>query len=221
MLQKYKVDQSEKDRALAFLTNPYNSQKACHRRYFYSSFKPRSKSCRIDFTEEFEIDGPDLLRTPSHISPLTLPDPEAIQTAFALQERPDTLYQTVTSFIKYYMLKTILGSHDKYNEEETKMISILQPHKLLIIIRTYFVIVAAQTNLAIYGTADQQSTLVDSLGIHSANLAIEGPANNYWEDGCSSTKPNQAYAWWGLTLPQVAFITNVVIYYRGDSKYSL
>lgn len=71
------------------------------------SFKLRGKRCRIDFTEGFDIDGPDLLRTPSHISPLTLPDTEAIQTTFALQERPDTLYQTVTSFMKYYMLKTI------------------------------------------------------------------------------------------------------------------
>lgn len=75
-------------------------------------------------------------------------------------------------------------------------------------------------NLALHGTAKQQSTLTDSLGPHTANLAIEGPANNDWNDGCSSTEPNQAYVWWGLTLPQVAFITNVVIYYRGDSKYS-
>ncbi|CAC5397351.1 unnamed protein product [Mytilus coruscus] len=74
-------------------TSPYNSQKACHRRYFYAPSKPRSKRCRIDFTEGFDIDSPDLLRTPSHTSPISMPDPEAIQTAFALQERPDTPYQ--------------------------------------------------------------------------------------------------------------------------------
>ncbi|CAC5409578.1 unnamed protein product [Mytilus coruscus] len=69
---------------------PYNSQKACHRRYFYTPSKPRSKRSRINFTEGFDIDGPDLLRTPSYTSPISMPDPEAIQTAFALQERPDT-----------------------------------------------------------------------------------------------------------------------------------
>ncbi|XP_071129167.1 receptor-type tyrosine-protein phosphatase kappa-like isoform X2 [Mytilus edulis] len=96
------------------------------------------------------------------------------------------------------------------------MISRLQPHILLIIITIVFVTIKAQKNLR--GMADQQSTLIDSLGIHSANLAIEGPANNNWEDGCSSTEPNQPGAWWRLTLPQVAFITNVVIYYRGDTR---
>ncbi|CAC5411365.1 unnamed protein product [Mytilus coruscus] len=75
------------------VTSPYNSQKACHRRYFYTLSKPRSKRSRIDFIEGFDIDGPDLLRTPSHTSPISMPDPEAIQTAFALQERPDTPYQ--------------------------------------------------------------------------------------------------------------------------------
>ncbi|CAC5387800.1 unnamed protein product [Mytilus coruscus] len=37
---------------------------------------------------------PDLLRTPSHTSPLTMPAPEVIQTEIALIERPDTPYQT-------------------------------------------------------------------------------------------------------------------------------
>lgn len=75
------------------VTSPYNSQKACHGHYFYTPSKPRSKRSRIDFTEGFDIDGPDLLCTTSHTSPISMPDPEAIQTAFALQERPDTPYQ--------------------------------------------------------------------------------------------------------------------------------
>ncbi|CAC5359339.1 unnamed protein product [Mytilus coruscus] len=53
----------------------------------------RSKRCRIDFTEGFDLDGPDLLRTPSHTTPISMPDPEAIQTAFALHERSDTPFQ--------------------------------------------------------------------------------------------------------------------------------
>ncbi|CAC5359662.1 unnamed protein product [Mytilus coruscus] len=75
------------------VTSLYNSQKACHRRYFYTPSKPRSKRCRIDFTEGFDIDGPDLLCTPSHTSPISMPDTEAIKTPFAIQERPDTPYQ--------------------------------------------------------------------------------------------------------------------------------
>ncbi|CAC5365498.1 unnamed protein product [Mytilus coruscus] len=75
-----------------------------------------------------------------------------------------------------------------------------------------------EVNLAPHGIAEQQSTLIDSEGIvHSANLAIEGPANNDWNDGCSSTQPNQPHVWWILSLPEVAYITNVEIYYRGDS----
>lgn len=50
----------------------------------------------------------------------------------------------------------------------------------------------------------------------TANLAIEGPANNSWEDGCSHTGANQTTAWWGLQLPKLAFITNIWIYYRFD-----
>lgn len=89
----------------------------------------------------------------------------------------------------------------------------------MIVSRLFFFVFAV--NLAILGTVEQQSTLIDSLGSHTAQLAVEGPANNKWEDGCSSTKANQAYVWWGLTLPKVAYITNIVIYYRGDSKLSL
>ena len=60
------------------VTSPYNSQKACHCRHFYTPTKPRSKRCRIDFTESFDINGPYLIRTPSHTLPISLPDPEAI-----------------------------------------------------------------------------------------------------------------------------------------------
>ncbi|CAC5380716.1 Tyrosine-protein phosphatase non-receptor type 5,Receptor-type tyrosine-protein phosphatase R,Receptor-type tyrosine-protein phosphatase eta,Tyrosine-protein phosphatase non-receptor type 7,Receptor-type tyrosine-protein phosphatase beta [Mytilus coruscus] len=72
-------------------------------------------------------------------------------------------------------------------------------------------------NLALKGIARQKTTFTDAGGIvHSASLAVEGPANNEWRDGCSSTLPDQAEAWWGLFLPELAYITNVVFYFRGD-----
>lgn len=65
----------------------------------------------------------------------------------------------------------------------------------------------------------QQTTLIDQDGTeHHANLAIEGPANNNWKDGCSSTVNGQATASWTLTLPEVAFITIVRMYLRDDGK---
>ncbi|CAG2246253.1 MAO [Mytilus edulis] len=61
------------------------------------SRKPRQetagKRSRIDFDEGFDIDDPDLLRTPPHTSPVINADSkEAIQTAM-LAARPDTPYQ--------------------------------------------------------------------------------------------------------------------------------
>ncbi|CAG2210485.1 unnamed protein product [Mytilus edulis] len=53
----------------------------------------RGKRSRIDFDEGFDIDDPDLLRTPPHTSPVINADSkEAIQTAM-LAARPDTPYQ--------------------------------------------------------------------------------------------------------------------------------
>ncbi|XP_076115454.1 uncharacterized protein LOC143083105 [Mytilus galloprovincialis] len=64
---------------------------------------------------------------------------------------------------------------------------------------------------------EQQTTLTESDGtVHSANLAIEGPANNNWADGCSSTVNGQSTAWWILNLPEVAFFTIVRMYLRDD-----
>ncbi|CAC5409016.1 unnamed protein product [Mytilus coruscus] len=82
--------------------------------------------------------------------------------------------------------------------------------------KTFFVTVTAQTNLALEGNVDQKTTLTDSDGVHNAILATTGPANNNWNDGCSSTMPGKKQAWWALLLPKIAFVTNVVIYYRGD-----
>ncbi|XP_071142386.1 uncharacterized protein [Mytilus edulis] len=65
-------------------------------------------------------------------------------------------------------------------------------------------------NLAPQGVAIQSTNYTS----YYANRAIEGPATNKWSDGCSATDANQKYAWWGLQLPAVAHMTNMVIYYR-------
>ncbi|XP_071180902.1 receptor-type tyrosine-protein phosphatase mu-like [Mytilus edulis] len=70
--------------------------------------------------------------------------------------------------------------------------------------------VPAQINLAPQGVAIQLTDYPERY----ANLAIEGPANNKWDDGCSVTALDQTFAWWGLQLPAVAHMTNIVIYYR-------
>ncbi|VDI52769.1 Hypothetical predicted protein, partial [Mytilus galloprovincialis] len=103
-----------------------------------------------------------------------------------------------------------------------KMISKLQPGVFLIIIAILFVPVKAQINLALHGTAKQYTTYTDSEGnSYTADLAIKGPANNNWEDGCSSTDGIQAIAWWGLFLPQLAYITNIKSYYRKDEAHRM
>ncbi|CAG2230438.1 unnamed protein product [Mytilus edulis] len=77
-------------------------------------------------------------------------------------------------------------------------------------------------NLALHGTAKQYTTYTDSEGnSYTADLAIKGPANNNWEDGCSSTDGIQAIAWWGLFLPQLAYITNIKSYYRKDEAHRM
>ncbi|XP_052059526.1 multiple epidermal growth factor-like domains protein 11 isoform X2 [Mytilus californianus] len=98
-----------------------------------------------------------------------------------------------------------------------KMSKSLQLHVFLIITETFIVAVTTQQNLALQGNVKQETTFIEENGtVHSANLAIEGPVNNNWNDGCSSTQPGGPTAWWGLFLPEVAYITNVVIYFRGD-----
>ncbi|CAG2230437.1 unnamed protein product [Mytilus edulis] len=72
-------------------------------------------------------------------------------------------------------------------------------------------------NLALNGTASQETTYTDSNGnSYSANLAIEGPANNNWEDGCSSTAAGQVTQWWGISFPKFVYITNITYYLRSD-----
>ncbi|XP_063396036.1 receptor-type tyrosine-protein phosphatase mu-like isoform X1 [Mytilus trossulus] len=96
------------------------------------------------------------------------------------------------------------------------MISKLQRPIVLITIATCLVSVTAQINLALHGTVEQETTYTDPNGVsYGANLAIEGPANNNWEDGCSSTGV-QSMTWWGLLLPRLAYISNVKSYYRKD-----
>lgn len=60
-----------------------------------------------------------------------------------------------------------------------------------------------------------QSSTYQTFGPH---LAIEGPANNKWKDGCSSTAAGKWSAWWGLLLPELVYVTNIELYYRGGSK---
>ncbi|XP_052069687.1 uncharacterized protein LOC127708442 [Mytilus californianus] len=88
---------------------------------------------------------------------------------------------------------------------------------LSIIIETVIVTVAAQINLAPQGVAVQRTDYLDRY----ANLAIKGPANNEWADGCSATNAGQFYAWWGLQLPAVAHMTNIVIYYRKNFAHRM
>ncbi|XP_052067777.1 uncharacterized protein LOC127707279 [Mytilus californianus] len=98
-----------------------------------------------------------------------------------------------------------------------KMIVKLQPRVFLIIIQTFLVTVTAQINLVLNGTAAQETTYIDGAGIaYNANLAIEGPANNNWGDGCSSTADNQSKTWWGFFLPKLVYISRVNIYLRND-----
>ncbi|XP_071129272.1 uncharacterized protein [Mytilus edulis] len=88
---------------------------------------------------------------------------------------------------------------------------------LSIIIETLIVTAAAQINLAPHGVPLQSSNYPN----YPANLAIEGPANNKWKDGCSVTAAGQVYAWWGLQLPAVAYMTNILIYYREHFAYRM
>lgn len=75
-------------------------------------------------------------------------------------------------------------------------------------------------NLALHGTAEQETTYTDSDGnSYSANLAIEGPSNNNWADGCSSTAAGQPTQWWGMSFPKLVYITNIRYYLRNDSKF--
>ncbi|VDI56824.1 Hypothetical predicted protein [Mytilus galloprovincialis] len=102
------------------------------------------------------------------------------------------------------------------------MISRLQAGVLLIIVAARFLPVTAQINLALHGTVAQETTytLSGSDSSYDATVAIEGPANNNWEDGCSSTG-YQAKTWWGLFLPRLAYITNVKAYYRKDEAHRM
>ncbi|XP_052067767.1 multiple epidermal growth factor-like domains protein 6 [Mytilus californianus] len=92
------------------------------------------------------------------------------------------------------------------------MKKILRIALLSIITATFIVTVAAQLNLAPQGFALQRTTYPGRF----AHLAIEGPANNKKTDGCANTAANQRYAWWGLQLPAVAHMTNILIYFRED-----
>ncbi|CAC5396107.1 unnamed protein product [Mytilus coruscus] len=75
----------------------------------------------------------------------------------------------------------------------------------------------SEVNLALEGHVSQSTTLVVNGVSYSANLAVEGPANNDWEDGCSSTFKERT-AWWSLLLPKLAFITTIKIYYRSGKN---
>ncbi|VDI52767.1 Hypothetical predicted protein [Mytilus galloprovincialis] len=96
----------------------------------------------------------------------------------------------------------------------------LQPHAsvFFMILTTISMPISAQINLALNGTAEQETTYTDSDGkSYSANLAIEGPANNNWEDGCSSTAAGQVTQWWGMSFPKFVYITNITYYLRSDA----
>ena len=59
--------------------------------------------------------------------------------------------------------------------------------------------------------------------ILTADLAISGATGDtFGGEACSVTlySPTQYKAWWMLTFPvNTVYITNVQIYYRGDSEY--
>ncbi|CAG2212431.1 unnamed protein product [Mytilus edulis] len=75
------------------VTSPYNPNKACHRLVYYTSTNDRGKRSRVDYEDGFDIDHPDLLRTPPHTSPVfNEQSKEAIQSAIQAA-RPDTPYQ--------------------------------------------------------------------------------------------------------------------------------
>ncbi|OPL21321.1 hypothetical protein AM593_08362, partial [Mytilus galloprovincialis] len=78
----------------------------------------------------------------------------------------------------------------------------------LVLFLTCFVTVAAQINLTPHGQVVQRTTHPG----YSAHLAIEGPATNKRADGCYISASGQTYAWWGLQLPEVAYMTNILIY---------
>lgn len=48
---------------------------------------------------------------------------------------------------------------------------------------------------------------------------MEGPVNDAWYTGCSVTDVNKLTAWWGLKLPNLAYVTNIEIYYYRGGKY--
>ncbi|XP_063446685.1 uncharacterized protein LOC134726180 [Mytilus trossulus] len=85
------------------------------------------------------------------------------------------------------------------------------PLKLLVFMVEFFILkVTAQINLALEGQVKQSSTY-ETFG---PELAIEGPANNDWNDGCSSTNTWQKTAWWRSRLPELVYVTNIELYYR-------
>jgi len=56
----------------------------------------------------------------------------------------------------------------------------------------------------------------------TADLAISGGPGDIFENGaCSGTLTTQYVAWWMFTFPvDTVFITNVIINYRPNSRYS-
>lgn len=52
---------------------------------------------------------------------------------------------------------------------------------------------------------------------YEAHLAVEGPANNNWNDGCSATN-KAATSWWGINFTTLAYVTTIQFYYSKQSK---
>lgn len=81
-------------------------------------------------------------------------------------------------------------------------------------------------NLSPNGTAFQSSDyLWKALDLYmTADLAITGgPTHLLTSKSCALTlyEPTQYTAWWMLTFPDIIYITNVLIYFRSNGKYSL
>ena len=80
-------------------------------------------------------------------------------------------------------------------------------------------------NLAPNGTASQRSDWywISKHKTMAADLAITGGrTHDLLSLSCSitQTEPKQYVAWWMLTFPvDTVYITNVLIYYRGNSKF--
>ncbi|OPL32999.1 integrin alpha-4, partial [Mytilus galloprovincialis] len=83
-----------------YISRPLNIDKNKYAVWRDHLYRNRGKRCRIDYDEGFDLDDPELLRTPPHTSPLVMPSPEAVTTALLILGRPDTHNHTPRNKVK-------------------------------------------------------------------------------------------------------------------------